>query len=275
MIFRALTALLLLSAIVTSRASAHDWWLEAATSSTPVGSEVAVTATVGVAFQGDRVTRDPRRIRRFVALDAQGEQAVGGEPGSDPLGRFVVRAEGTTTLVFESEPARLFLRAPEFERYLKEEGLDAIVAQRAQRGESQKMGLEQYTRCAKALVRTPGAPLLDRAVGLPLELVALGDLAPLAAGGKLALTVQWRQTPLAGVNVVALERDHRDAPITACSDEHGRVELALPHGGFWLVKCVHMAPAPAETRLDWESFWASLTFEVPGMASVTGGAAAR
>ena len=42
--------------------------------------------------------------------------------------------------------------------------------------------------------------------------------------------------------------------------------LILPvttRAGVWLVKAVHMAPAPAESGAEWESLWASLTFEVP------------
>jgi hypothetical protein len=30
---------------------------------------------------------------------------------------------------------------------------------------------------------------------------------------------------------------------------------------MWMIKAVHMVPAPAGTGADWESVWASLTFE--------------
>ena len=33
--------------------------------------------------------------------------------------------------------------------------------------------------------------------------------------------------------------------------------------GVWLVKAVHMVPLPKGQDADWESFWASLTFELP------------
>jgi len=39
--------------------------------------------------------------------------------------------------------------------------------------------------------------------------------------------------------------------------------LGLPRPGVWLVKVVHMVPAPKDTGADWESLWASLTFEIP------------
>jgi len=31
---------------------------------------------------------------------------------------------------------------------------------------------------------------------------------------------------------------------------------------MWMIKAVHMIPAPAGIDADWSSFWASLTFEI-------------
>ena len=42
-----------------------------------------------------------------------------------------------------------------------------------------------------------------------------------------------------------------------------RVSFAFAKPGAWLVKSVHMVPAPAKSGADWESLWASLTFELP------------
>lgn len=254
---RALVALVALAL----PAAAHDWWLEPLVRDAEIGTKVEVAANVGIAWQGERVRRDPRRIQRFVAHDALGEREVAGEPGADPLGVIALRAAGTTVIAFQSEAARVFLRAPDFESYLREEGLDAIIELRAERGHAERVGLEQYFRCAKALVRTPAAELRDRAVGLPLELVASGDLAALAAGGSLAVELHWRDAPLAAARVVAIERDHPTSPIVARTDAAGKAEFVLPRGGHWLVKAVHMVEAPAATRLDWESWWASLTFD--------------
>ena len=41
------------------------------------------------------------------------------------------------------------------------------------------------------------------------------------------------------------------------------VLVGLVKGGVWLAKAVHMVVPPRLTRGDWESFWASLTFEMP------------
>ena len=45
-------------------------------------------------------------------------------------------------------------------------------------------------------------------------------------------------------------------------DAKGNVTLRLARSGLWLVKAVHMAAAPPDAGVDWESWWASLTFEL-------------
>jgi uncharacterized GH25 family protein len=50
--------------------------------------------------------------------------------------------------------------------------------------------------------------------------------------------------------------------LSARTDTDGRVRFRLRPGGMWLVKAVHMVPAPAGSNSEWASFWASLTFEL-------------
>ena len=50
--------------------------------------------------------------------------------------------------------------------------------------------------------------------------------------------------------------------ISARTDDDGRVRLRLDSPGMWLIKAVHVIPAPAGMNAEWESFWASLTFEM-------------
>ncbi len=66
--------------------------------------------------------------------------------------------------------------------------------------------------------------------------------------------------PLAGALVVALSRDDPGRRLALRSDAEGRVFLPLIRAGQWLVKAVHLRPAPADSGADWESLWASLSF---------------
>jgi hypothetical protein len=72
----------------------------------------------------------------------------------------------------------------------------------------------------------------------------------------------YESRPLAGALVIAMNRRNSSENLSARTGNDGRVRLHLRPGGMWLVKAVHMVPAPAGTNADWQSYWASLTFLV-------------
>jgi uncharacterized GH25 family protein len=99
-------------------------------------------------------------------------------------------------------------------------------------------------------------------LGFTLELIPERSPYALGVGDALPVVLRYEGKPLAGVLVMAL---HGSGETLASirSDAAGRARVPLSRGGAWLVKAVHMVPAPAGTDADWESIWASLTFELP------------
>ena len=83
------------------------------------------------------------------------------------------------------------------------------------------------------------------------------------AGQDLPVRLTYENRPLAGALVVAMNRVNPSEKLAARTDSDGRVRFRLRPGGMWLIKAVHMIPAPAGTNAEWASFWASLTFELP------------
>jgi hypothetical protein len=221
-----------------------------------------VALRVGQDFQGDPVPRDDRMIVRFVAVGPDGEVPISGLPGTHPAGFARIQAPGLSIIGYRSRRTPIELAADKFEKYLAEEGLERISQARARRGETGKPGREVYSRCAKSLLIAGPAPASgsDRALGLTLELIAESKL---DKPGDLPLRLLYEGQPLVGALVVALNRAAPEKKLSARTDGRGRVVLALSQGGVWLIKCVHMVPAPADTGADWESLWASLTFEIP------------
>ena len=176
------------------------------------------------------------------------------------------------------------LDAEKFNRYLAEEGLSAVQAQRAQLGQTGQPGRERYSRFLKALVQdkepsaAPGV-LYRRRAGQRLEILLLNDPAKLRTGQRLGVKAVFDNRPLAGVRVEALHRDRENADarvLTAATDARGRANFAVDAPGFWLVSLVHMrAVAPTDRKegddSQWESFWASFGFGVRQIpASATG-----
>jgi uncharacterized GH25 family protein len=256
---------LLVASLAAPAVRAHDFWIEPSTFTPAPGQRVAVRLRVGQDLRGDPVPRDPKLLKRFVAAGPSGESPVPGVPNVEPAGFAAFDTPGLYTVVYDSGRDPLELDAAKFEEYLKLEGLETISALRARRGQSAAGAKEVFSRCAKSFVTVPGGAGKgwDRIFGQRLELVAEKNPYTLAGGGELPLRLLYEGKPLAGALVVAVQKDRAGAKVSARSDAKGRVRLALDRPGFWLVKAVHMIPAPAETGADWESFWSSLTFEVP------------
>ena len=273
---RTLLAALLL-AIGGTAVAAHDMWIEPTGFLPTVGRTVGFRLRVGQDFLGDPLPRDPSLIDRFVVLDGDTTTPVVGRDGADPAGLMRVGAPGLFVVAYHSKPSPVVLQAPKFNQYLKDEGLEAIAALRAKSGDSNAEAREVFVRCAKSLLLAGPASEAqrDRVVGMPLELVAERNPYLLASGQSLAVRLLYKDQPLAGALIVALNQRDPMARVAARSDKNGRVQLRLSEPGPWLVKAVHMIPAPAGTDSQWESFWASLTFELADAPNRIGTASSR
>ena len=255
--------------LATARgAAAHDFWIEPSTFEAPEGAPVALHLRVGQGFRGDPVPRNDAKIERFVVEGPLGEAPVAGRDGADPAGIVRPAVRGAHVVGYRSRSTAIELEAGKFEAYLAEEGLDAVLAARKERGLTQEPGREVYSRCAKTLLRVglpprEAAPGFDRALGLRLELIPLADPAALAKDAALDVELRHEGKPLEKALVTAMRKNAPDDRVSARTDARGRVSLKVDVAGEWLVKAVHMVPAPADSKADWESLWASLTFEVP------------
>jgi uncharacterized GH25 family protein len=271
--FRILRPLVVVAvAMCGARLHAHDMWIEPATFFPDTGQMVGVRLRVGQDFLGDPLPRDPRLINEFVVQDAAGRQPLVGRDGSDPAGFLRIATPGLQIIGYRSNPSPVEQTAEKFNQYLKEEGLDAIAALRAQRNQTGASARELFSRCAKSLVVSgaSGKTQGDRVLGFTLELVAERNPYALDAGQELPVRLNYENRPLAGALVVAMNRLRPWEKLTARSDQAGRVRFKLHENGMWLIKAVHMVDAPAGTDADWISYWASMTFEVkngPGRVS--------
>ena len=258
---------LVVAAIALSRAPlfAHDLWIEPTTFSPEPGQIVGVRLRVGhILLMSDPLPRDPALVNQFVVEDAAGRKPVYGRDGADPAGLLRVATPGLLVIGYRSNPSAIELAADKFNQYLKEEGLDAVAALRARRNETGTSARELFSRCAKSLVLSgsPSEAQGDRLLGFTLELVAERNPYAIRAGEDLPVRLTYENRPLAGALVVAMNRLHPSEKLAARTDSDGRVRFRLRPGGMWLVEAVHMVPAPAGANAQWESFWASLTFEL-------------
>lgn len=254
---RSRSALTLLGLLLAGPALAHDFWIEPSSFRPAPGERVVVRLRVGENLKGDPVPRNPGRIERFAAVGPAGETEVAGVEGVDPAGWATPAGPGLHWLVFDSSHASLEQTGPKFDAYLGEEGLERI---RGLRKAGDGPVKEIYSRCAKSLLRVgDGSSGYDRELGLELELIPEKDPYSLKPGEMLPVRLLYRGKPLDGALVVGMVSP--EAKISART-AGGRASLVLDRPGLWLVKAVHMVPAPEGSGAEWESLWASLTFEL-------------
>ena len=165
-------------------------------------------------------------------------------------------------IVYQSTRYALAMDAVSFDDYLKKEGLEGI---RALRGKNDTPVSEVYSRYAKSLLAIGGQNSgLDskKPLGLRLEIVPLSPIYQRARGREVEVQLLYENKPLAGTQIEAFSKKKLKARLVQRTDREGRARFALPHAGAWLLNAVHMIPAPTSANADWESFWASFTFEL-------------
>ena len=172
---------------------------------------------------------------------------------------------GTYLLGVSTEPNLIELAAASFNEYLEHDGIPDVLAARRAEGELERDVVERYSKHVKAVfqvgeLRSAG---WDRALGFPAEVVPLSNPYELSPGDVLAVRCLVYGKPVANQLVIAGgaygeegidERDGR-------TDATGIVRFTVESPGKWYVKFIHMEKT-AEEAIDYESNWATLSFQV-------------
>lgn len=259
---KAVLPLLLLCATL---ARGHEFWLQPSSFAPATGSVVTLQWLIGDNLQGIEYPRDEGLIDRFVFVGPPGWQVVAGDDGDKPAGHATVGGDGLYLAGYRSTRMFVELKAAEFEEYLWKEGLEHIVRLRHARGERTKPGREFFSRCAKTLIAGGAGATngYERVLGLRLEIIPEKNPLSLSGGGDLPVRVLFDGKPCPDLLVAALGTRAPGRPVQARTGADGRVRLALPQRDTWLVKTVHIFPAPDPHDADWESLWATFLFSPP------------
>jgi len=218
-----------------------------------MGQTVMLALRVGQDFLGDPVPRSARLMESFIARDARGERPVSGFEEQDPAGALRIERDGVAVICYRSKANFVELPSEKFAEFLKLEGLDEInPAGRPDR--------EHFFRYAKTFLRTGRSSILPIGHVPEFRYDIVAESNPWGSS-PLRVRVLLEGKAARRVLVTAIHRDDPNARVSACTDAHGRAVLALPKPGVWLVKSVTMVPAPKDSGVDWESLWASVTFE--------------
>ena len=244
--------------------STHDFWIEPNHFRLSENEKVEITLREGVDLKGNSLPYITDWFSDFSYSDDKGQHAVRSELGNDPAA-VVTPSSGTTLLGYNSKRDFVALSAEKFATYLQQEGMEYILAQRKARGEENQESREYYVRCAKTFIQSgpsDNGSTYRRLLNYSLELMPGKDPNTLKPGEILPLQLLYLGKPIEGIRIRAFTRDKPKAIIDNRTDTNGKVQLSLPRKGIWLIKAVHMVPINNDPKAHWESFWASLLFEL-------------
>jgi len=172
---------------------------------------------------------------------------------------------GNLLLSGHTVPNFISLAPNEFLDYLKEEGLTSVIEWRSQHGEAKKPSRERYSKFAKALL-VSGAPddFFKQSLGFPIEIVPDANPSTLHAGSELPVRVVFRGKPTAGLQLEAAwsGNGRSETTVVGRTDTEGRISVPLSASGKWRLHSLVMERCAEPKAADWESFWASFTFEI-------------
>ena len=180
--------------------------------------------------------------------------------------RFTTGKSGTYVAGISTLPRNIELTAEEFKEYLEHEGLDRVVKERAGKGISDKAVVEKYSKHVKALLQV-GENTTEEVytkLGYPIEFIPLQNPYDLAVGDLIEFQLTFKGEPLANTVVhfgTAGSGGDKSKVNASITDDDGEFSFELNRPGQWYVGTIHMEESQ-EAGLDYESNWATLTFEI-------------
>ena len=258
---------LLLAAVTV--AAAHDLFLKPTRYFAPENAEVRVRVLNGTFTRSENSIARNRLadasvltpVRR-IALDTA-EWSVAGDTSTFHIH---TRGAGTYVLGVSTRPSVIELSADDFNLYLKEDGIPDVLEARQKAGELGKGARERYHKHVKAMVQVGTARSEHYAtpLGYPAELMPMENPYSLSSGASLRVKTLVDGKPAANQLVVYGGVNSEDAGIEARSvrsNAEGVATIPLGSAGIWYVKFINMVRVKGDS-VDYESKWATLTFEV-------------
>ena len=148
---------------------------------------------------------------------------------------------------------------------MSHDGVLDTLAERKRDGQLGKDARERYSKHVKAIfqVGETRTENYQTPLGYPVEIIPRQNPYALRPGQVLEVLCLKDGQPLAN-QVVTAGREYkgRETPLPGMrTDAQGIVRVPLSGPGKWYVKLIQMTPLN-EAQLDYESKWATLTFEL-------------
>ncbi len=252
---------------IFSRSSfAHDYWIAPDSFFAETNKNLVVRLMLGDKFlvEEERPHKQSSTVSfKLYSNNDETDLNALAKDGETPVANIRLENKGNYLIALERNFSYISLEPEKFTAYLKEEGLERIIAERKKLNETSSPGFERYTRFLKALIQTDGAndETHKKVVGHKLEIVPQSNPYGLKRGSSISFLVMFEGQPLTNTTVYAYNKNgKRIFEQISKTDSKGFATFKLNRSGSWLIRLVNMRRCDNCKNADWESFWTSFTF---------------
>lgn len=184
---------------------------------------------------------------------------------------FTTGETGTYVLGVSTASRTISLSTNAFIDYLRHEGVADVLTAQKEAGPKADSVQERYSKHVKTLVQVgeKHTDAYQHRLGYPIEIVPQENPFSLQTGENLDVQVLHNGEPVSDQVVYANYQGHHshgedgghEAAVQVRTDDEGIANIPLNHEGKWYVRLIHMVEVPG-SEVDYESNWATLTFEV-------------
>ena len=262
----AVTAVILL----TVSTPAHDLFLKMDTYFLRPNSKATVRVLNGTfqkseaAVARDRV-QDLRLIGPGSSREALQKSLGWRDEGKITLLELTTGGPGTYLVGVSTKPREIALKAADFNSYLEHDGLPDILEDRKKTGQLGKDVRERYSKHVRTVFQVGELRTNDyeKPLNFPAEIIPQQNPYSLKSGDTLVVKCILNGRPLSDQVVIAgwESSDGKIEEFTTRTNVGGVASFKLSGAGKWYVKMIHMHRVD-QPDLDYESIWATLTFEI-------------
>lgn len=245
---------------------AHDMWLVPHKFHLKPGENFILSANTGMDFPQSLGAVTPDRLSSFKVIGKSGEMGLKDfkTVGNSLTTGISLKEAGTYVVAMALKQKEIRLTAKEFNDYLLSDGITNIYELRKKEGILDKDAVEYYSKFAKTIVQV-GDTLDDTPIRphrLLIEIVPAINPYSLKQGDELEVKVLYRGRPLAHVEIAwSYPGMGKGFAGSTKTDANGNALVPLQKSGPYVIRLTYMEWVKKLTH-EWESYWASLTFEV-------------
>lgn len=245
---------------------AQEFWLQPNKIQYKIGDTLKISFVKGVNFDGRRMMMPKEKVQRLELHRINGVHDL--RPALIEGAKFnasvPLQSEGTKMVVSQTTGDVVHYNAQDFNIFLKDNGLDDVIARRNATNAVNNPATETFTCYEKLLIQVGNArdDAFKENVGLPLEIIPDKNPFALKRGDVIHFKVLFQGKPEFGARVrIWNYYDYLTTTQNIFTQQDGTIEMTISNAGSWLINVVKMAPAK-EGATEWQSYRGSLMFSI-------------